>query len=75
VPIQEVGGHPALARGVPWTAGQETPSKSAGRSRRCFTLDPDGAARGKELEHIRAERCRICGLDDRDIATASEVRR
>jgi hypothetical protein len=37
--------------------------------------DLDRAARVTELEYFRAERCRICGLDDRDLPNATEVRR
>jgi hypothetical protein len=38
--------------------------------------DVDGAARVTELEYFRAERCRICNLDNRDdLPNATQVRR
>ena len=40
-----------------------------------FRADLDRAARATELEYVRAQRCRICGLDDSALPHAAQVRR
>jgi hypothetical protein len=74
-PIHRVGGHPALAGGGDMD-GRTTEAKEIGRAlAEVLNQDLDRAARVTELAYIKAERCRICGIDDRDLPNTTQVRR
>jgi hypothetical protein len=50
-------------------------SKQIGRASEVLRAGIEKAARTTELEYIKAERCRICGLDRSDLPHSTHVRR